>query len=361
MDSLGRRFERFAQLEVHDISPLYERLSLGVAADPEMLALAAHARRGQPVPNLFFAAVHLLLLKGTEHPIAAFYPSLAEVPAGNEDPYPYFRAFCLEHSEEITRLISGRLVQTNVLRRCACLIPAFGLVAEEPSSALALVEIGASAGLNLLWDHYSYDYGQGWRCGDLSSPVQLTCEVRGDLSPPIPKMLPKVDWRVGLDLNPIDLRDSESTLWLRALIWPEERDQANFLQHGIRLAQQNPPELIAGDALELLPDILAAVPQDSALCVFHTATLNQLSRQAREHLSALIAEKGAQRDLYLVSMEGAGLDPMESRDKAQLLLKLVQFECGVMTERRLAYCDPHGRWMEWLAATQLDKRWMPMP
>ncbi len=88
--------------------------------------------------------------------------------------------------------------------------------------------------------------GQGWHCGDLSSPVQLTCEVRGDLSPPIPKMLPKVDWRVGLDLNPIDLRDSESTLWLRALIWPEERDQVYFLQHGIRLAQQNPPELIAG-------------------------------------------------------------------------------------------------------------------
>ena len=88
MDRLGRRFERFAKLEVHDHSPLYERLSLGVAGDPEVLALASQARRGQPTPNLFFAAVHLLLLKGAEHPIAASYPSISGAFAGIEDPYP---------------------------------------------------------------------------------------------------------------------------------------------------------------------------------------------------------------------------------------------------------------------------------
>ena len=88
MDRLGRRFERFAKLEVHDHSPLCERLSLGVAADPEVLALASQARRGQPTPNLFFAAVHLLLLKGAEHPIAASYPSISGAFAGIEDPYP---------------------------------------------------------------------------------------------------------------------------------------------------------------------------------------------------------------------------------------------------------------------------------
>ena len=161
-------------------------------------------------------------------------------------------------------------------------------------------------------------------------------------------MLPKLAFRVGLDLDPIDVRSAGSTLWLRALIWPEEQERANLLQHAVQLAQPDPPELIAGDALELLPDILAAVPQDSALCVFHNSTVNQFSREAREHLSALIAEHGAKRDLFVVSMEGAGLDPTESRAKAHLMLKLVQFESCVKTERRLAYYDTHGRWIEWL-------------
>jgi hypothetical protein len=303
-------------MECHSPSPLYEHLSLGVAADPEILALAAHARRGQPAPNLFFAAVYLLLLQGTEHPVSAFYSSLSEAAAWSEDSYPYFRAFCLEQSEEIIDLITSRLVQTNVIRRCSCLLPAFGLIAQQShgiSSALSLIEIGTSAGLNLLWDRYGYDDGEGRQYGDASSPVQLTCEVRGDLSSPIPPVLPTVAFRVGLDLNAVDVHSARATLWLRALIWPEEQDRANLLQHAIQLAQQDPPELIAGDAFELLPDILAAVPRDSALCVFHTSTVNQFSREAREHLSALIAEHGAKRDLFVVSMEGAGLDPTEYR------------------------------------------------
>ena len=193
-------------MECHSPSPLYEHLSVGVAADPEILALAAHARRGQPAPNLFFAAVYLLLLQGTEHPVSAFYSSLSEAAAWSEDSYPYFRAFCLEQSEEIIDLITSRLVQTNVIRRCSCLLPAFGLIAQQShgiSSALSLIEIGTSAGLNLLWDRYGYDDGEGRQYGDASSPVQLTCEVRGDLSPPIPPVLPTVAFRVGLDLNAV--------------------------------------------------------------------------------------------------------------------------------------------------------------
>ena len=83
MDNLGERFERFAKLEVRNTSPLYDRLSMGIAADPEILAIAAHALPGQPVPNLFLAAVHLLLLKGAEHPVSAFYPSISEAPTLN--------------------------------------------------------------------------------------------------------------------------------------------------------------------------------------------------------------------------------------------------------------------------------------
>jgi hypothetical protein len=350
-ESLAERFQRFARLECHDSSPLYERLSLGIAADQRMLAMAAHAQKGQPAPNLFFAAVHWLLLKGVEHPISNFYPSVSETSACDEDPYPYFRSFCLEWSEEILKLITTRLVQTNVVRRSACLLPAFGLVSQlsrKISPTLSLVEIGAAAGLNLLWDRYGYNYGQGLCCGDPDSPVQIACAVRGDQCPPVPPVYPRVAYRVGLELNPIDVNDSESTLWLRALVWPEHQEQANLLQNAIRLAQQDPPQLITGNALELLPDILSTVPQDSSLCVFHTHTINQFSPEARELLSALIAGHGAKRDLFLVSMEWAGLDPEESHGLGHSLLKLVSFHRGVETVKRLACCDPHGRWIQWL-------------
>ena len=99
--------------------PLYEGLCLGVANDPEILALAAHAPKGQPVLNLFLAAVHRLLLKGSQHPLADFYPSVSKNAPRTEDPYPSFKSFCLDHSRELISLITARLVQTNVINRCA--------------------------------------------------------------------------------------------------------------------------------------------------------------------------------------------------------------------------------------------------
>ena len=77
-------------------SPLYERLSLGIAEDRELLELATHARPGQPA-QLLLGCVHWLLLAGTRHPLSAFYPSLAQGPIPDGDPYPSFRDFCLEH------------------------------------------------------------------------------------------------------------------------------------------------------------------------------------------------------------------------------------------------------------------------
>src|ERR1700731_618342 len=103
LEPLSRRFQQFAEHECHDASPLYERLCLGIAADTEILTLAAYTRKGQPVPNLFLGAVQYLLLKGVQHPLASFYPSISGLPSEpsnwTEDPYPYFRAFCLERRE----------------------------------------------------------------------------------------------------------------------------------------------------------------------------------------------------------------------------------------------------------------------
>ncbi len=339
-DALAQRFERFARRECQ-VSPLYERLSLGVSGDPEVLAIAAQAKPGQPVPNLLLAAVHFLLLKGVPHPLAAFYPSLSPGSTLSADPYPSFRAFCLEHRQDILELISTHLVQTNEVRRCGCLLPAFTQVAQHAKSRpLALVEIGASAGLNLLWDRYSYDYGEGRRCGDPGSSVQIACRLREHQQAMLPVVLPTVGMRVGLDLNPIDVRDPNAVLWLRALVWPDEGGRAELLQRAILVAQRDPPRLLTGNALDLLPEVVATVPNDQALCVFHTHTVNQFPPEARARLSALIADQATARDLYRISIEWLG--------EAHPRLEVVSFAGGVLTEQLLAYCGSHGEWLEWL-------------
>lgn len=338
-ESLSQEFQRFAKEVVHASSPLYERLSLAIAQDPEMLALVSHARKGERVPNLFFAAVHFLLLKGTEYPLSVFYRSISRARAPDEDPYPKFRSFCLEHNDEIRRLISVGLVQTNEVSRCVFLMPAFVFVSRQGQGRpLYLVEIGASAGLNLLWDRYGYNYGEGHRCGDLDSLVQLTCSLRGSLLPPIAEKLPAVSFRVGIDHNPIDVRDPEVTLWLRAFIWPEHEKRAELLQRAVQVAQQDPSKLIAGDATEVLSAVLGEVPKDVSLCIFRTFTA--LSPKARERLSSLLSELGAGRDLFLVYAKPHRADESE--------LRLVSFVNGVQMEKLLAYFQNHGEWLEWL-------------
>ncbi|MEE3004786.1 MAG: DUF2332 family protein, partial [Chloroflexota bacterium] len=150
LETLSLVFYRFAELECPGMSALYESLCHGIAEDSDVLAIAANARPGQPVPNLFMAAVHWLLMRGGEHPVSAYYPDLTPGPVEPGDPYPSFRSFCLNQREEITALISVRLVQTNVVRRCAVLLPAFAeAIGEARERPLSLVAIGASAGLNL--------------------------------------------------------------------------------------------------------------------------------------------------------------------------------------------------------------------
>ena len=281
-------------------------------------------------------------MKGAQHPLADFYPSVSNVVNRDEDPYPHFRSFCLDHRQEMISLITTRLVQTNVINRCANLVPAFTCVARRShGKPMSLVEIGASAGLNLLWDRYGYSYGGDVLCGDPSSPVQLSSILRGAPSIPVANPLPAVESRLGLDLAPIDIGDAGAALWLRALVWPERRDEQMLLEQAIELAQNDPPTVLGGDALELLPEVLSTVPGDSALCLFHTHTLNQFSLEARERWWTLIQEFGSRRDLYVISQEGVAGGEYAA-------LELTSVENGVTERQHLANCDSHGHWIEWL-------------
>src|SRR5438445_7415927 len=178
VDSAAESFRYYARTVYPGRSPLYLSLAMRVAEDPELLAIAAKAWKKDALPNLFFSAVHFLLLKGEHHQLAAFYPSLNNASRHYDYVYPYFRSFVLEHEDEIVEIITTRSVQTNEVGRCAALVPAFELVARQAKNRrLALIEIGSSAGLTLILDRYHYRYGGSLQCGVPNSPVQVYCPL----------------------------------------------------------------------------------------------------------------------------------------------------------------------------------------
>ncbi len=260
LEQLAYLFRYFGERQCHEDSPFYANLAFQIANDRELLKLASATPRGQWVQNMLFAAVHDLLLQGVQHPLRAYYPTTAASP-NPANPFPVFRAFCLDYADDIRELLTTRRGQTNEIGRCALLLPAFSAVYQHAGAPLALIEVGASAGLNLLFDRYSYHYSNGQRYGAQRSPVQLKCELRGPWRPALPEQLPPVTWRVGIDLAPIDLQDRNAVRWLRALIWPDDLSRMRRLEAAIALAARKPPTVWAGDAFERLPEALAAAPR----------------------------------------------------------------------------------------------------
>lgn len=339
LHKIADSFRWNAENALRDSSLFYAKLASRVADDPEMLALAAHAQPHQPPMNLLFGAAHYLLLGGIDDPLALFFADLVRKPNTHDDPYPIFRIFCLEHSAQMVELISTRRVQTNEVARCALLLPAFEWIARRVGQPFALVEVGSSAGLNLNWDRYAYAYGEGVMCGDMESPVRLTCELRGERKPVLPETLPRIFSRVGIDLNPNDVFDDDAMLWLRALVWPEQLDRAERLQRAIELARQFPPRVLQGDALTLTPHVLREIPSDVPSVLFHSFVLNQIPVAARKAYAVLLREQSRGRMVFDVAIEP---DVWPAR------LTLTTWRDDREKQETLAICDHHGRWLEWI-------------
>ena len=347
LDELADRFRRFATTEVEETSPLYHTLALAVADDRDLLRLATSVQPGQPPANMLLGAVHLLLLRTPDHELAACFPDLSAAPGAPAAAAPAFRAFCAAHAGEIAALLRSRLVQTNELRRCAYLLPAFSHVASLSQAPLALVEVGASAGLNLLFDRYAYRYQIGdmaLGAGDPASPVTIdtSCTVRAGAL--LPLGIPVIARRAGIDLNPVDLADDDAYDWLRALIWPEHADRAARLGQARRLWLAQPPDLVRGDAVDQLPTLLDALPESVAPVVFHTHVLNQFTPTAAAALEAIFVDHSARRAIYRIGNDLGGGTPK------QYVLRLRAYRRGIMQETILAHTDGHARLIEWLAS-----------
>ena len=339
LDALAARFLTFADEEcegesgLNVFAPTYGALSRHVASDTELLALARECGAGQPIPNLFFSAVKRVLADHPHHELARRYDSAANGESPGAGIGAAFADFCARYGDAILDLVRVRRVQTNEIRRCAYLMPAFGVIARESPAALALIDVGASAGLNLLWDSYRYAYSDGSRYGPADSPVLIESETRTPM-PDIPARLPSVAYRAGIDLNPVDLSDDEEYRWMRALVWPDHPDRAALLSAARGIWLGDPPTVLRGDAVETLPRALADAPRDATLCVFHCHTLNQFPVDARAAFYDILRAESERRTVYHVPSEGERMS-------------VDRIEKGEATTILSARRNAHGRWIEW--------------
>jgi hypothetical protein len=320
---VAERFARFATREAHGRSALYEELARGVAGDPDVLRVLAGLPPGKQQPNLLFGAVRLL--HGT--------------PSG----WAQFRGWLLEHREEVVRVVLARRTQTNEPARCAALLPVLAALPQP----LALLEVGAAAGLCLLPDRYAYAYGEHHVAPTaLGAARAPTFACRAGPHTPLPDRGVDVAWRAGLDLEPLDVRDPDDTAWLEALVWPGEGRRLELLRAALAVAREHPPELVRGDLLHDLATLAARAPRDATLVVFHTAVLAYVP-DARDRaafartvrgLGAVWIAAEAPEVLGATDVPGA---PRLAGSHPFLLAR---------DGRPVAWTDPHGARVDWLAS-----------
>jgi len=313
----ARTYQRFAKLEARGRSRLYETWATAVASDSEVLAFLAQLPAHKRQPNLLFAAARWL--------------------AGTPTTYTGFRAVVLDRAGELEHVILARRTQTNEPARCATLLPTLAALPQP----LALLEVGASAGLTLLPDRYSYDYaGRAITAPDPAGPV-LKCQPQGPV--PVPDRLPEIVWRAGIDLNPLDVTDDDDVAWLACLIWPGEQDREQRLAAAITVARRDPPRLVRGDLVDDLAVLAAQAPAEATLVVFHSAVLAYLSPPRRQDFAAAVGGL----DALWLSNEGTSV-LAELTDQPAPPPGTAPFILARDGRTPLAFTDPHGTWIQWL-------------
>ena len=237
------------------------------------------------------------------------------------------------HADMLASWTAQQEVQTNEVQRSWALLPAFLSVSD--GRPLDLLELGPSAGLNLVWDDYRYRYRtDGWGSG--------TLELTGDDRIPPPAELLARDVRVirrrGVDLSPVDVTTERGSRLLQAFVWADQEERLERLRRAMEVVRRDPPQLMQGDYVDALPSLLRNRREGAQLIVFQTASTMYLDRSSSDRLRSALREAGREDALVFIT---TGRAP----DDDGFALEVERFPDG--SSERLAVFDFHGAWLDW--------------
>lgn len=329
-------------------SPLYRDLMEHVARDVEaagpswgvLEAAGVPARpptlmRGEAALQLM-GAVHRLVLEGRAPELARFYPSAGGSAGAAGAPRALIDTI-EAHRADLPGLLQ-QPIQTNEVGRAAALLSGFLTVAAETGLPLRILEVGASAGLNLRWDHYRYT-GPAGQWGAAGSPVEIDAGFTG--APPPLHVRPDVVERRGCDPHPLDPASRDTRLRLLSYTWPDQEQRFTQLRSALDLAPSVPVAVDTASAAEWLAEALAEPHPGVATVVFHSVVLPYLGEEGISELWRTLdgagRRAGAGAPLAWLSLE-AGSDMADVR---------------LMTwpgagARLLAHAGFHGAPVRWL-------------
>jgi len=299
-------------------SPFYGDVLAGLADDVErggvtwrVLADRTERPVHDAVPLRLLGALHRIVLRGDAPALAARYPSAGGdgAPVAITDVLAALEAHAPEIAGEL-----GTSVQTNEVGRSAVLVVGFTYLARCWQLPLHLLEVGASAGLNLNWDHYWYDTGST-TFGVLSSAVRFDASAEPpvwaepadppDLTGPV-----AVHSRAGCDAAPLDVTDAGDRARLLSFVWPDQRARFARLRAALAIAERYPPPVERADAGEWLAERLAGAPADGGTVVYHSIVWQYLGDTTRRRLREALRTAGeaatASAPLAWLRMEPAG-------------------------------------------------------
>ena len=324
MSATSDWYER-AAVELAATSELQVAWARTVAADPELLELIDRLPREHRQPSLLFSVA-----------------SWCGAPAFAD---PSWRRWVVEHWPEIEDAARTHRTQTNEVGRCIPLLIGLDHLARSIAGPIALIELGAAAGLCLGVDRYSCRFDDGPTLG--SGEPLLTTTTTGDGT--APTGLPDIVWRRGVDLAPLDVTDPDDASWLEALLPPDRPERRARLRAAIETVRNDPPSVVEGDALAAMPDLVEAAragAPDATPVVAALGTLVYLPPTARDAVVDAARDLGA----HLITFEGAAVLPgVAERLRGLSAPHPTPFVLAVDGEP-LAFAGPHGDRVSWLSA-----------
>ena len=294
---------------------------------------------GQSLPLRIAGGLHALVLSNAAPNLKAVYPPQSVSSADLQ------KAVLGTLQEHETFLLdwTNSPPQTNEVRRSAALIAGAHVALQHHDLPLQLSELGASGGLNLMWDHYRLDIN-GAHFGPHDPALTLTPTWTGHLPP---YATPQVVERAGVDLNPLDPKQDDDLLRLTAYLWA---DQPTRLANTRAAASVSNTHLHQGDAIAWLGPRLHSAPEGRLHLIQHTVAWQYFPIEAQAQGRALIEAEGARatnnRPLAWLSMETDG--DTTGTIGAALVLRLWPGDITL----HLGRADFHGRWINWTYETE---------
>jgi hypothetical protein len=331
-------------------SRLYAALLEAAAADceaggPSWEVLDGHEDMplGDALALRLLGQVHRRVLEGAAPALARHYASAGGAFREGTDAWPAFREV-LAAQRALLRERLLRPVQTNEVGRAASLLGGFLRVAEATGLPLRLLEVGASAGLNLRFDRFRYE-SEGFAWGDPGAPVRLAPVFEGP-APRLPAQVAVAE-RLGCDAAPLDPGSEADRLTLRSFLWPDQVERRERLDAALALAGRVPARVERADALDWLERQLA--PRAGAATVlYHSIVMPYLDPERRRRFAERVrsAGAGARREAPLAWL---CLEPAPLRGGGfEHRVRLVLWPGG--RARTLATSSPHGPPVRWLEA-----------